>query len=202
MAFIKDSVTAVWWWTQNDFYIVPSPRLSPLFPPLSLQLVIASLSWAFQHQDIPPKYQYRDPVTSDVLMCDQCPPGTAVKRHCTADSPTECHACPQDHFAESWHWGDSCKYCTSVRPKNHRRSWPVLPNLLTGVGGLVSDRLVLIQDQLCASMTPCCNLCEWVLCVCWWWCSLVLRCARSVSLLSTNATAPTTSCVSALQAST
>lgn len=117
MAFIKDSVTAVWWWTQNDFYIVPSPRLSPLFPPLSLQLVIASLSWAFQHQDIPPKYQYRDPVTSDVLMCDQCPPGTAVKRHCTADSPTECHACPQDHFAESWHWGDSCKYCTSVRPK-------------------------------------------------------------------------------------
>lgn len=80
-----------------------------------MQLVTASLSWAFQQQDIPPKYQYRDPVTSDVLMCDQCPPGTAVKRHCTADIPTECHACPQDHFAESWHWGDSCKYCTSVR---------------------------------------------------------------------------------------
>lgn len=90
--------------------------LSSRSPLLSSQLFTASLSWAFQQQDIPPKYQYRDPVTSDVLMCDQCPPGTAVKRHCRADTPTECHPCPQDHFAESWHWGDSCKYCTSVRP--------------------------------------------------------------------------------------
>lgn len=52
-------------------------------------------------------------------MCDQCPPGTAVKRHCTADTPTECQACPEKHFAENWHWGDTCQYCTSVcmRPK-------------------------------------------------------------------------------------
>lgn len=116
MAFIRESATAAWRRTQNDsLHCPPAPPPSPPPSCSALQLVTASLSWAFQEQDIPPKYQYRDPVTSDVLMCDQCPPGTAVTRHCTADTPTECHACPQDHFAESWHWGDSCKYCTSVR---------------------------------------------------------------------------------------
>lgn len=79
-----------------------------------LQLITASLSWAFQQQGDPPKYQYLDPVTSDLLMCDQCPPGTAVKTHCTADAPTECQACPEKHFAENWHWGDTCQFCTSV----------------------------------------------------------------------------------------
>uniref|UniRef100_A0A3Q3J3F7 TNFR-Cys domain-containing protein n=1 Tax=Monopterus albus TaxID=43700 RepID=A0A3Q3J3F7_MONAL len=74
----------------------------------------ASLSWAFQQQAVPPKYQYRDPVTADLLLCDQCPPGTAVKQHCTVDSPTECQPCPERHFAENWHWGDTCQYCTSV----------------------------------------------------------------------------------------
>ncbi|XP_077577913.1 tumor necrosis factor receptor superfamily member 11B-like isoform X1 [Stigmatopora nigra] len=77
-------------------------------------LFAASLSWAFQQQDEPSKYQYRDPVTSDLLLCDQCPPGTAVKEHCTADRTTECQICPERHFADSWHWGDSCQYCTSV----------------------------------------------------------------------------------------
>ncbi|MEQ2164111.1 hypothetical protein GOODEAATRI_003201 [Goodea atripinnis] len=65
-------------------------------------------------QAVPPKYQYRDPVTSQVRSCDQCPPGTSVKRHCTAETPTECQPCPERHFAENWHWGDMCQYCTSV----------------------------------------------------------------------------------------
>ncbi|XP_068180777.1 tumor necrosis factor receptor superfamily member 11B-like [Antennarius striatus] len=91
------------------------PRMAASNPAMKLiVLFTASLSWAFQQQTIPPKYQYRDPVTSDFLLCDQCPPGTAVKRHCTADMPTECQACPEKHFAENWHWGDSCQYCTSV----------------------------------------------------------------------------------------
>ncbi|XP_068996062.1 tumor necrosis factor receptor superfamily member 11B-like [Embiotoca jacksoni] len=77
-------------------------------------LFTASLSLAFQQQAVPPKYQHPDLVTSDLLLCDQCPPGTAVKRHCTADMPTECQPCPERHFAESWHWGDTCQYCTSV----------------------------------------------------------------------------------------
>nr|XP_057909329.1 tumor necrosis factor receptor superfamily member 11B-like isoform X3 [Doryrhamphus excisus] len=77
-------------------------------------LFTASLTWAFQQQATPPKYQYRDPVTSDLLLCDQCPPGTAVTRHCTADIPTECQDCPERHFADNWHWGNSCQYCTLV----------------------------------------------------------------------------------------
>ncbi|XP_068425645.1 tumor necrosis factor receptor superfamily member 11B-like [Clinocottus analis] len=92
-----------------------SARIARSNPAMKLMLLFtASLSWAFQQQAVPPKYQYCDPVTSDLLLCDQCPPGTAVKRHCTADSPTECQACPERHFAESWHWGDTCQYCTSV----------------------------------------------------------------------------------------
>uniref|UniRef100_A0A667Z557 TNF receptor superfamily member 11b n=1 Tax=Myripristis murdjan TaxID=586833 RepID=A0A667Z557_9TELE len=78
------------------------------------RLFTASLSWAFQQQATPPKYQHRDPVTSDLLLCDQCPPGMAVKQHCTANTPTECQPCPDKHFAENWHWGDTCQYCTSV----------------------------------------------------------------------------------------
>ncbi|XP_078109517.1 tumor necrosis factor receptor superfamily member 11B-like [Sander vitreus] len=92
-----------------------SARIAKSNPAMKLiVLFTASLSWAFQQQAVPPKYQYRDPVTSDLLLCDQCPPGTAVKRHCTADTPTECQACPERHFAENWHWGDTCQYCTSV----------------------------------------------------------------------------------------
>ncbi|XP_061919369.1 tumor necrosis factor receptor superfamily member 11B-like [Entelurus aequoreus] len=77
-------------------------------------LFTASLTWAFQQESAPPKYQYRDPVTSELLLCDQCPPGTSVRRHCSADRPTECRACPERHFADNWHWGDSCQHCTSV----------------------------------------------------------------------------------------
>ncbi|XP_034031128.1 tumor necrosis factor receptor superfamily member 11B-like [Thalassophryne amazonica] len=77
-------------------------------------LFTASLSWAFQQPTAPPKYQYRDPVTSDLLLCDQCPPGTAVKQHCTVVTSTVCQPCPERHFAENWHWGDSCQYCTLV----------------------------------------------------------------------------------------
>uniref|UniRef100_A0A3P8URW0 TNF receptor superfamily member 11b n=1 Tax=Cynoglossus semilaevis TaxID=244447 RepID=A0A3P8URW0_CYNSE len=79
-----------------------------------ITLFTASLSWTLQQQALPPKYQYWDPLTSELLLCDKCAPGTAVKRHCTADTPTECQPCPERHFAENWHWGDSCQYCTSV----------------------------------------------------------------------------------------
>ncbi|RXN17084.1 tumor necrosis factor receptor superfamily member 11B-like protein [Labeo rohita] len=65
------------------------------------------------YQEIP-KYQHRDPVTSKVLLCDQCPPGTAVERHCSKEEPTVCAPCPEKRFAEQWHWGDSCQHCTSV----------------------------------------------------------------------------------------
>ncbi len=71
------------------------------------------MCFARAYQEIP-KYQYRDPVSSKVLLCDQCPPGTAVKRHCSTKEPTVCAPCPEKRFAEQWHWGDSCQHCTSV----------------------------------------------------------------------------------------
>uniref|UniRef100_A0A673FMH3 TNF receptor superfamily member 11b n=1 Tax=Sinocyclocheilus rhinocerous TaxID=307959 RepID=A0A673FMH3_9TELE len=71
------------------------------------------MCFARAYQEIP-KYQHRDPVTSKVLLCDQCPPGTAVERHCSTEEPTVCAPCPEKRFAEQWHWGDSCQHCTSV----------------------------------------------------------------------------------------
>ncbi|KAG1925169.1 uncharacterized protein LOC120491255 isoform X2 [Pimephales promelas] len=72
-----------------------------------------AMSFAWAYQEIP-KYQHRDPLTSKVLLCEQCPPGTAVGRHCRTDEPTICVPCPEKHFAEQWHWGDSCQHCTTV----------------------------------------------------------------------------------------
>ncbi|XP_010878719.2 tumor necrosis factor receptor superfamily member 11B [Esox lucius] len=76
-------------------------------------LFVVSFSWAF-HEIPSPKYQHRDPLTSEPLLCDQCPPGTAVLTHCTASSPTACSPCPARSFSEHWHWGDSCQFCTAV----------------------------------------------------------------------------------------
>ncbi|CAL8289583.1 unnamed protein product [Merluccius merluccius] len=90
-------------------------RIAKSNPAMKIILLFtASLTWAFQLQAEPPKYQHRDPVTSDQLLCDQCPPGTAVKQHCTLDTPTLCQPCPEKHYAENWHWRDTCQYCTSV----------------------------------------------------------------------------------------
>ncbi|XP_031429497.1 tumor necrosis factor receptor superfamily member 11B [Clupea harengus] len=76
-------------------------------------LLTASIAWAI-HDVQSHQYQHRDPVTFELHLCDQCPPGTAVKRHCGAHGPTECSPCPERHFAEQWHWGESCQYCTAV----------------------------------------------------------------------------------------
>ncbi|KAI5618347.1 tumor necrosis factor receptor superfamily member 21 precursor [Silurus asotus] len=72
---------------------------------------VVSFAWAYHET---PRYQQRDPVTSELLLCDQCPPGTAVERHCTSNSATVCHPCPERRFAEQWHWGESCQHCTPV----------------------------------------------------------------------------------------
>ncbi|XP_076827449.1 tumor necrosis factor receptor superfamily member 11B-like [Brachyhypopomus gauderio] len=70
------------------------------------------VTWAYR--DVP-KYHHHDPAASEPLLCDQCPPGTAVSRHCTADGePTVCRPCPPRRFAGHWHWGDSCQHCTAV----------------------------------------------------------------------------------------
>ncbi|XP_066846792.1 tumor necrosis factor receptor superfamily member 11B isoform X2 [Anser cygnoides] len=47
-------------------------------------------------------------------MCDQCPPGSYVKQHCTATSPTVCAPCPDQYYAEDWNSNDECQYCSAV----------------------------------------------------------------------------------------
>ncbi|KAM6968131.1 tumor necrosis factor receptor superfamily member 11B-like [Aplochiton taeniatus] len=76
-------------------------------------LFSASLSWALQ-QAPPPKYVHFDPVTSEVLQCGQCPPGTSVLHHCSRARTTVCMPCPERHYTEDWHWGHACNHCTTV----------------------------------------------------------------------------------------
>ncbi|MFT7816155.1 tumor necrosis factor receptor superfamily member 11B-like isoform X2 [Arapaima gigas] len=76
-------------------------------------LFAVSLAWALREDPLP-KYHHRDPKTSEVFVCDQCPPGTAVRQHCGPDGPTLCEPCPEHHFSEQWHWGETCQYCTAV----------------------------------------------------------------------------------------
>uniref|UniRef100_U3IQD3 TNF receptor superfamily member 11b n=1 Tax=Anas platyrhynchos platyrhynchos TaxID=8840 RepID=U3IQD3_ANAPP len=66
-------------------------------------------------QDVSPhKYLHYDPGTSRQVVCDQCPPGSYVKQHCTATSPTVCAPCPDQYYAEDWNSNDECQYCSAV----------------------------------------------------------------------------------------
>ncbi|XP_032633128.1 tumor necrosis factor receptor superfamily member 11B isoform X2 [Chelonoidis abingdonii] len=72
-----------------------------------------SVKWTTQETAVP-KYLHYDPVTSRQLMCDQCPPGTYVKQHCTATKKTQCAPCPDQYYAEDWNNNDECQYCNTV----------------------------------------------------------------------------------------
>ncbi|ADA57887.1 membrane protein ORF124 [Anguillid herpesvirus 1] len=52
---------------------------------------------------------WTDPVTG--LTCDRCPAGTHVVKQCTATTPTECGACPANHYTEFWNYLNRCLYC-------------------------------------------------------------------------------------------
>ncbi|NXF86660.1 TR11B factor, partial [Eubucco bourcierii] len=77
------------------------------------QLLDISVQWTIQDAS-PPKYTHYDPGTSRQLLCDQCPPGSYVKQHCTASSPTQCAPCPDQYYAEEWNSNDECQYCSTV----------------------------------------------------------------------------------------
>ncbi|KAL4630019.1 tumor necrosis factor receptor superfamily member 11B-like, partial [Arapaima gigas] len=76
-------------------------------------LLAVSFAWA-AHHTAPPTYLWHDPSTSQMLQCEQCPPGTVVRRHCSLRRPTVCAPCPVGTFAEQWHWGETCQHCTVV----------------------------------------------------------------------------------------
>ncbi|KAF7247072.1 Tumor necrosis factor receptor superfamily member 11B [Varanus komodoensis] len=79
----------------------------------TLVLLDMSVKWTVQAV-IVPKYLHYDPVVSRQLLCDQCPPGTYVKQHCTASSKTVCAPCPEQYYADDWNSQDECQYCNAV----------------------------------------------------------------------------------------
>ncbi|XP_015672876.1 tumor necrosis factor receptor superfamily member 11B [Protobothrops mucrosquamatus] len=79
----------------------------------TLLLLDISVKWTVQ-ETLPPKYLHYDPITSHRLMCDQCPPGTYVKQHCTASAKTECAPCPDQSYADEWNNNEKCHYCNVV----------------------------------------------------------------------------------------
>ncbi|OXB82968.1 UNVERIFIED_CONTAM: hypothetical protein H355_009878 [Colinus virginianus] len=82
---------------------------------LCCTLVLLDISVKWSIQDIsPPKYLHYDPGTSRQVMCNQCPPGSYVKQHCTAVSATVCAPCPDQYYAEDWNSNDECQYCSAV----------------------------------------------------------------------------------------
>ncbi|XP_061463458.1 tumor necrosis factor receptor superfamily member 11B [Rhineura floridana] len=78
-----------------------------------LVLLDISVKWTVQ-ETLPPKYLHYDPTISRQLLCDQCPPGTYVKQHCTASSKTECAPCPDQYYTDEWSSNDECQYCNVV----------------------------------------------------------------------------------------
>ncbi|KAI1901914.1 hypothetical protein AGOR_G00039330 [Albula goreensis] len=81
---------------------------------MKLYLLFAISLGVTAREVYPPTYQHCDPVTSEVYLCEQCPPGTAVHQHCGRDAPTVCVPCPEGHFSDHWHWGSACRPCTSI----------------------------------------------------------------------------------------
>ncbi|XP_026545353.1 tumor necrosis factor receptor superfamily member 11B [Notechis scutatus] len=79
----------------------------------TLLLLDISVKWTVQ-ESLPPKYLHYDPITSRQLMCDQCPPGTYVKQHCTASAKTECARCPDQSYADEWNNNERCHYCNVI----------------------------------------------------------------------------------------
>ncbi|KAM4608048.1 tumor necrosis factor receptor superfamily member 6B [Discoglossus pictus] len=58
-----------------------------------------------------PIYKWTDPVSGEELTCQQCPPGTFVVRHCSAQTGTQCGQCPELHYTQYWNYVDRCRYC-------------------------------------------------------------------------------------------
>ncbi|XP_019365589.1 PREDICTED: tumor necrosis factor receptor superfamily member 6B isoform X1 [Gavialis gangeticus] len=61
-----------------------------------------------------PTYPWRDPMTRERIMCQQCPPGTFVAQHCTKDRQTVCKPCPELHYTQYWNYLDECRYCNII----------------------------------------------------------------------------------------
>ncbi|XP_035279155.1 tumor necrosis factor receptor superfamily member 21 [Anguilla anguilla] len=57
------------------------------------------------------QYRHTDPETGGQLMCDKCPAGTYVSRHCTGTAVRECSRCPDGGFTRRENGMDKCHRC-------------------------------------------------------------------------------------------
>ncbi|XP_029110727.1 tumor necrosis factor receptor superfamily member 21 [Scleropages formosus] len=56
-------------------------------------------------------YQHTDPGTGAVLLCDKCPAGTYVSKHCTESAVRECESCPEGTFTRGENGVQQCHRC-------------------------------------------------------------------------------------------
>ncbi|XP_062323539.1 LOW QUALITY PROTEIN: tumor necrosis factor receptor superfamily member 21 [Osmerus eperlanus] len=78
-------------------------------------------------------YYHPHPPTGARLLCDKCPAGTYVSRHCTPASVRECSRCPSDTFTPGETGAQQCHPCRSACPPGLLQKQPCSP----------------VQDRLC-----------------------------------------------------
>ncbi|XP_053309650.1 tumor necrosis factor receptor superfamily member 6B [Spea bombifrons] len=58
-----------------------------------------------------PTYEWTDGASGQSVVCEQCPPGTFVAKHCTLETQTRCSPCPDQHYTQYWNYLEECRYC-------------------------------------------------------------------------------------------
>ncbi|KAL4661082.1 tumor necrosis factor receptor superfamily member 21, partial [Arapaima gigas] len=56
-------------------------------------------------------YQHTDPSSGGLLLCDKCPAGTYVSKHCTESAVRECDRCPEGTFTRGENGVQQCHRC-------------------------------------------------------------------------------------------
>lgn len=59
----------------------------------------------------PGKYRHLDRATNKELICDKCPAGTYVSKHCTKSTLRECSPCPDGTFTKHENGIERCHSC-------------------------------------------------------------------------------------------
>ncbi|KAG9474604.1 hypothetical protein GDO78_004739, partial [Eleutherodactylus coqui] len=79
-----------------------------------VQVLVALLlvTVAMANESIP-TYEWTDE-TGNTVLCQKCPPGTYVAKHCSSTSNTLCQACPEEHYAQYWNYLDKCRFCNVI----------------------------------------------------------------------------------------
>ncbi|KAM6964940.1 tumor necrosis factor receptor superfamily member 21 [Aplochiton taeniatus] len=101
-------------------------------------------------------YRHVDPGTGVQLVCDKCPAGTYVSRHCSATAVRECARCPPETFTRWENGVQQCHRCRPACPPQRQEKAPCSPT---------SERVCVCRegtfgggggsDEACWPHTPC-----------------------------------------------